>query len=479
MIIGNLSPSKLEAVRLCEARLAGRLNQLGEGEWEEEHGEPAAVGGLAHGAAKHWYRPCPQWITRVRAGESPEALAAQADTLRKQAVASIPQVPLDDVGATAEYKEKVQAAVNAADEQIFTEGLLKHPYSDPGYCFRKAIDDGSRSEAIPGKVENELPREAGGVSESRDMFESIIHHYIRDNLNIVFGERRYKGTLANGVKVHLIIDLGIDRGGGRLEIVDYKTGYITCTTDEMYSKDQVLMNMLAVERYDSSLGFYPHKSFTYLWVRQGFETGPVSFTRERLTDYEHYLAVMYQHLLNLKDPSESINRFCGSCPRRLGACGRYRIHVAEAMGLLRSVTAEEIGDIDMESLCARHDTLNGQIKILEESKKNISGIVKGRLEVDPKKQWVGEAYKATVRQNKSDGYDTATVLSLCTINGVDASSVVSVGKKKVEETFGNNPQAMQMLSVTMRRGATSAFVDVRKLGSKQEAKSVKGNEPPT
>src|SRR5438046_14008 len=149
MEVGNLSPSKLETSRLCEARLAGRLNQLGEAEWDEEHGEAASTGTLAHAAAKHWYRPCPRWIERMRTRDN------------------------------------------------------------------------------------------------------------RNQLNIVFAERRYKGKLANNVPVHLIVDLGIDRGNGRLELVDYKTGWISISTDDMYSKDQVLMNMLAVSRYDDSLSYFP------------------------------------------------------------------------------------------------------------------------------------------------------------------------------------------------------------------------------
>ena len=473
MDISSLSPSKLETSRLCEARLAGRLNQLGEAEWDEEHGEAASTGTLAHAAAKHWYRPCPRWIERMRTGENPDILAKQAEEVRHCAKETVvPAAPEATAAQKAAWEEQVREAVNHADEQIFEQGLLKHPYSNPGHCFRKAIDEVSRSEVVPGKVENELPRDAASVSEARDLFETITNHYNRNQLNIVFAERRYKGKLANNVPVHLIIDLGIDRGNGRLELVDYKTGWISISTDDMYSKDQVLMNMLAVSRYDDSLSYFPHKSFSYFWVRQGFETGPVSFTAERLIDYEHYLAVMYQHLLNVKNPKESINRFCGSCPRRLGACAKYREHVGEAMGLFSPVAAEEMKVLDTEQLMERYDRLNGQMKILETSKKNIGEVIKSKLEVLPNRQFVGEKHKATIRQNKANDYDPATVLSLCVINGVDAAGVVDVSKKRVEATFGNIPDAMRVLQGTMRRSATKPWVDVRALGGKQDAKAV-------
>src|SRR5690606_470873 len=53
MRLNSLSPSKLKAARLCEARLHAKLA----GEIEDESGEGARVGTLAHTAAKHWYRP--------------------------------------------------------------------------------------------------------------------------------------------------------------------------------------------------------------------------------------------------------------------------------------------------------------------------------------------------------------------------------------------------------------------------------------
>ena len=375
-------------------------------------------------------------------------------------------------------KEQERANLDEIDELIFTEGLLKHPYSNPGYCFRKAIDECSQSDAVPGKILNELPLEAASVSEARDLFEAIMNRYDRDMLNIVFAERRYKGKLANNVPVHLIIDLGVDRGGGRLEVIDYKTGWISISTDDMYSKDQVLMNMLAITRYDKSLSHYGHFSFSYFWVRQGFETGPVSFNAERLIDYEHYLAVMYQYMLNVKNPKEQINRFCGSCPRRLGACTKYREHVGEAMGLFAPMDAKEFAALEAEDMMARYDKLNGQLKILEKSKSNMAEALKARLEVLPNKQIIGEKYKGSVRQNKADRYDASTVLSLCAINGIDPAAVVEVGKKRVEENFGNIPAAMKMLQTTMRRGATCSFVDVRALGKKQEAKAVEEGDGP-
>jgi hypothetical protein len=53
MHIGTVSPSKLGRLRLCEARVDAQLHDDG---YDEEQGEPARIGILAHEAAKLWYR---------------------------------------------------------------------------------------------------------------------------------------------------------------------------------------------------------------------------------------------------------------------------------------------------------------------------------------------------------------------------------------------------------------------------------------
>src|SRR5664279_4119020 len=113
MDIGNISPSKLESVRLCTARLAGRLNQLGEAEWEEDHGESAASGGLAHAAAKHWYRPNPNWLVKVRAGANPEVLALQA---QQMVLACQAQFPASEGEKDEDRSKRLQLARVAQDK---------------------------------------------------------------------------------------------------------------------------------------------------------------------------------------------------------------------------------------------------------------------------------------------------------------------------------------------------------------------------
>jgi hypothetical protein len=92
------------------------------------------------------------------------------------------------------------------------------------------------------------------------------------------------------------------------------------------------------------------------------------------------------------------------------------------------------------------------------------------------KQILTDEFKGSLRQNACSDFDVATVVSLCQINGTDTASVVSASKKKVMAVFGSNPQAMQMLNMTMRRGATAPFIVVNALGRKQTAKAVEDQE---
>jgi RecB family exonuclease len=465
-VIGALSPTKLEQARLCEARLAGKLEAIAsEEEWDEDRGEGASMGTLAHDAAKIWYRPNEVWQKRVRSGEDSRVLAKQAEEIRQKYSAGDPPDPSAGREAMEAWQEQDEEGQHLADVEIAKLGLLKHPLRNPDKVFRMAL-----AECAKGQFGNELPKEASSVEEGRAMFDAIINHYKRDALNIVFAERRYKGKIGAQVPIHLIIDLAVDRGDGRLEIIDFKTGFLTCTTEEMHDKDQVKMNLLAVVHYDNTLTHFHNKSFTYFWVRSGYETGPVSFTKERLTDYEHYLASVYQHLLTVENPKPSFNRFCTSCPKRFG-CSKFQEVISEAMGMSEVITDEQLKALesDPEEIMARYDRLRAQEKLIEESKKKTGEFLRKMIEKQGKKVMEGDAFKASIRQNKADSYDTATVLSLCTTHKVDPTTVVSVGKKKVDEAFGTNPDAMRMLGLNMRRGATQPFVDVRQI-KKQEPK---------
>ncbi|MCL2640303.1 MAG: PD-(D/E)XK nuclease family protein [Phycisphaerales bacterium] len=466
-----LSPSKLEQMRLCESRLAGRLNQLNEDDYEEEKGEAASVGTLAHEAANIWFRPNELWWSRMNNGGDPDAMQREAEQI-------ITRITSGEQAFSNE--EAYRTARNNADEQIAAAGLLKHPYSDPGYCFRKAIEACAASQPSAKMAPiDETPREADGLLEARQLFDQILTRYDRSKINVVFAERRYKGELKNGVPVHLIIDLGIDRGQGRLEIIDYKTGWITLATDEMYKKDQVLMNLLAVMN-DPALAMYASKSFTYFWVRGGFETGPVSITPEQCLDYEHFLAVKYQRSRDLVPPpaegeqvppgkfvaTETTNRFCNSCGRRF-RCKAFRSMLGDAYGLKRPLTEEEMQLLDDEEAMSKYDTLNAQIKLLEDAKNKLAGHLIGRLRARGVQEIIGEAFKARLRQNSANIYDTPTVLQLCTVKNVDPASVVTVSKKRVEETFGTDPAAMQHLQNTMHKGMTTPFIAITQVTAKR------------
>lgn len=458
--IGNLSPSKLENLILCPARLLSKMNLLGEEEVEEEKGDEAKIGVLAHAAAKWWYRPCEEWKKRIARGDDPDAMQRQAQAMRDRVLAQITSPTPSE-----EEKESLQQQINDVDEQINQEGLLKHPWSSPEYCLHKAM-----MECRKARFGSELISDPANIEEAKRLFGLIRNHYDRNVLNIVFAERKYKGDLGNGVPVSLIIDLALDRGSGRLEIVDYKTGMIACTTEEMYSKHQVLMNLMALHKHDASLAMYPEKSFTYFWVQMGTETGPVSQTWEQLTDYEYFLAEKYQelvdHVVAAQKPEtkaqvpEHVNRFCRSCPRRF-RCTKYQEMVTEAMCFQDVLGEEQLKALGDDQIMARFEEIGQKIKLLENAKGKLSEILLAELEKRKVKCIEGEKHKCSLRQNRADSIDGPTVVSLCQINGVDLASVASFSKKKVEAAFANNAEAMKRLGLTMRRGMASAYPDVR------------------
>lgn len=409
MQIGTISPSKLERIRLCESRVEAQLH---DSEYEEEQGEMAKGGTLAHEAAKLWYRWSPA-----------------------------------------------------------PDGSKTWPYTDPSVCFRAAMDSVSKREFTQGNnviVNNELPHDAGTIQDARTSFDMIISHYKREVVNIIFTERRYKGTLKNGVPVHLIIDLALDRGNGTLEIVDYKTGFIACTTDDMWDKDQVLMNLLAVS-LDPEFAKFTTFQFTYFWVKKGYETGPISLSGERLADYEHFLALEYTRIVEIEKPVESLNRFCGSCGRRT-QCSKYREWMTEAMASPALLTPEQMVGMDDDILMGQHEKLKGQIKALENLREQLGDHIKAILTQRQVVELEGRTFKAVIRSSKHNTYSVPAVVALCVANQKDPSAVFSIKSKEVESLFSSDPNALQQLNLTMRRGQTAGSLNIVQVGVKKVMK---------
>jgi hypothetical protein len=429
--VSTLSPTKLETARLCEARLAAKMHDE---EYEEEQGSGALIGVLAHGAAKNWYRYC--YYTNPETGKI---------------VTGEPK-PTD-----------VRVPVNTPDE-----------------AFEAAMQECAESVDFDGNPASQLPKEPNDVIEARTMFDMIIANYNRDVVKVLYAERRYKGHLSNGVPIHTIIDLILDRGNGVIEVVDFKTGFITCTEDEMMNKDQVLMNLVVLNQ-DQDLARFPHKQFTYFWVRKGFQTGPVSMPVERLKDYELFLLYEYQRLLNIQEPKESINRFCGSCGRR-HKCQKFADFVAEALGKPKELTPEEAAAVDDETLLSQSDLLKGQIQLLESRREAIGEVIKLRMKNANVKEIVGDKFKVRLQQNISTSYSYTTVARLCNERNVNLGDLVSLSKSKVEAAFSSDADAMAALTQTMQKFSTAPFIVVSpKSAAKRTAATAKaaldGSQP--
>ena len=417
--LSYVSPSKLEAARLCEARLYARLH---DDDYEEEQGEPALIGTLAHCAAKIWYRP-------------------------------------------KDFKRDAQGNIT---ETIYGA-------TDLDATFKEALAECKEPERHTGRPQ--MPGDPSGIQEARTMFGEIVAHYKRDAIVVLATERRYKGTMANGVPVHLIIDLVVQRATDRIEIVDYKTGFLAVSTEDMYDKDQCLMNLMAVMR-DAEFAAYKTVAFSYYWIRKGTETGPISLTPERLVDYEQFLSYEYQRLLDVKEPVEHLNRFCKSCGRRLD-CGKFRQFVSEAMGKVETYTPEQMKGLTQEDLLAQFDKLKGQEDMVKKARQAIGEYLLPQAANSPDKAIVAGRYKAKAQQNNSDSVNVGTLLNLCRKYNKDPIAMLSAKKKEVDEQFGDIPEATFELQTTMKRMPNAAFLNVTVSGAKRKSPTKKGEAKAT
>lgn len=403
MEVRTLSPSRLKASRLCEKRLLAKTEDE---TYQEDRGELASIGTLAHEAAKLWYR-------------HPE----------------------------------------------------KYPNDAQQACFHDAIQ-----ECADARFGDENPREAEGVAEARVLFENIITRFPRDQIKVVFTERRLKGTISKGVPIHLIIDLAIDKGDGRLHIIDYKTGFVAMTTEEMWAEDQVLMNLLAINKYDSDSLLDPFRdssgrvrcTFTYSWTRYGYETGPIELTNDRLDDYDAYLASEYQRLLDLDDDSavERINPYCGSCGRRL-KCTKYRELMTEVMNLdpakddpTGAASAESVAALKPEDLIEAYSGIAQQEKLLKSKKSMLGDAIKAMHKLADADMIEHGDFRSKLVSRKDSRYDVLTVLTIARERNVDPANMLSATNKRVESQFASDPQAMAMLKQTASTSRTTAYLSI-------------------
>lgn len=340
----------------------------------------------------------------------------------------------------------------------------RHPEWSVDECFSQAIEEGDCGDR------RDLPQGAGDVIEARSMFDAIVVQYPRDRLKVLAAERRYSGTFRNGVPADLIIDLIIERPGGVLEVVDFKSGFLQLPDDEMDDEDQVLMNLLAVSA-DPEFAHLPRKQFVYFWIRTSHQSDPVSLTPNQLADYERWLAKEWQSILDDDDPKESLNPFCGSCGRR-DECTRYQEAMAEAMNLTKA-EADRVDTGDFKAAVDAHEKVKIQLKVLEARKDFLKEHIKQEVGATGSEEKEYDGGKVTLRKSSRTSYSTAVVLELCEKLGVSPGQVMSVSKSKADKAFAGNAGAADRLAGTSCKNHTAPSITVKPDRKQKETKPKK------
>jgi hypothetical protein len=150
---------------------------------------------------------------------------------------------------------------------------------------------------------------------------------------------------------------------GALEIVDFKTGFISMPDDEMLDEEQVIMNLFAT-RYDPSLKQFRRHRFSYFWVRDDRLSLPVELTETELKDVEEWLRQQYAYIQSVKEPRETPNSFCVSCSRR-SQCAAYRSLIAEAFAFDEAKADAVIEGSDTDETIRQHERIGIQAKVLD------------------------------------------------------------------------------------------------------------------
>lgn len=431
MDVKRVSPSKLNRHLLCDAR-ALAIEEDEEYE-DEDKGEGALAGTLAHAACKHWFRPNQLWVNEIN------------------------KYPAADRWRAAQGKENGEWACN---------GVVKHLVRTPDEAFTLAI-----SEVAQGR---ELPRSAESVFQAREFFEIIINTFDRMKLIVMFAELIYEGVLDNNVPFRMIIDLAYDSGNGTLELIDFKTGFIKMPESDMWSDNQVLMNLMMVNR-DKNLAGYPTKSFRLFWVRDRDLTDAVILSNTQIVDFENWLFWEYDRLKNLTadNAKETPNRYCNGCGRRM-KCIKFRKLMSEAMGSEQPMTEQEMAAITDDQLAVHKKHFDLQKKVMEDRKEKISAALNARLQSRQVKEIVTGKHKIRERSMAMKSISPSTVISLAQQFNLPLSQMVSVKPKVVAAMFGSNVEASKQLALATVTAPGSPWIEVLEIKEEKKDNSPKG-----
>lgn len=408
-----LSPSKLEQARLCRYRMKAKAEDA---EYEEEYGEPALGGTLAHEAAKFWYRD------QVDQKLTPDAAFEKAMTAVSQAK--------DYDGNPASQLPREASTIEEA-RVMFTKIISQYPREKVKVVFVERKYKGRLKNGVPVNLIIDLGLDMGD-----------------GKLRIVDYKTGYLVTADDELmdKDQVLLNL--------VAVMD----------------DQELVSFSRFEFvYFWVRSGHESKPVSITWEFIKDYTYFLALEYQRILDDKNP-----EPTINRFCGSCGVRKTCPKYSAFLAEA--YGCKTIDDAAL---ISPDQAANLTNDELLARFDRLGAQLKQLEKNKKTLGDAMVGRIkEAGTGEELYGEKLKGKPVVVKRQVYSDGTVKRLITQRGKDPLSIAKFSQTEVDKAFANDPEAMSQLQLTASRIANAPYMSVSALPlRKQDKKSKAKNQP--
>lgn len=294
--------------------------------------------------------------------------------------------------------------------------------------------------------------------EARRMIESEIEQYPRESIEVLAVETVFDHILESGTNIYGVIDR-IDRlNESTVRIVDYKSGFLVPTYDELKESHQANMYPLWVFMSDR-FGWAKTVVFEMHYLRPDMVKSLV-YNLSDLVDYMEYISYLNDQILRVESPTATVNRFCWNCSNR-PQCEHYKTFILSMLSGDSSnqfkyerdeLTIENIG-ILIERIKKGQSLLNKERSFLEE-------LATCMMETEGIEEFNGEEVDVSLSTKPIKKYNTEVVKALAEERGV-LDEVMTVSSTGIKKAFKGDAEALQAIEVSTTVETSSPSLTVK------------------
>jgi len=301
--------------------------------------------------------------------------------------------------------------------------------------------------------------------EARRMIEAEIARCPRETTETISVETVFDHMLESGTNIYGVIDRIDKVNDFTVRIVDYKSGFVVPSYDDLKEGHQANMYPLWVFmsgqfQWATTVVFEMHYLRPDIVRRLVFELTD-------LIDYMEYVSYLNEQILRTKNPTATINRFCWNCAHRPD-CDHYKTFILSMLSGDSSnqfkyerdeLTIENIG-ILIEKIKKGQSLLNKERSFLEE-------LAKCMMETDGIEEFSGDEIEVKLASKPVKKYDPEVVKELAEDRGV-VDQVMTISTSGMKKAFKGDDLALQAIEISTTVEMSPPLLTVKKRKRKKD-----------